>query len=166
MSTNPKPAAPPMPPTGAPYWINIMAIDPQKLKVCMGPYFEYHQLLTLRKEFYSTLFPAWQFQPAEAGMEGMVQFAFEQPSGLSGGIVKLPDGCVKPSEQPMGIGTIVYYSVESTDEITENIVKLGGVKVMDKMGHKDRGWFANFKDPEGNRFGTYEPNKVAMDKQE
>lgn len=51
-------------------------------------------------------------------------------------------------------------------QITENIVKLGGVKVMDKMGHKDRGWFANFKDPEGNRFGTYEPNGAAMGKQE
>ena len=38
-------------------------------------------------------------------------------AGLSGGIVKLPDGSPKPSEQPMGIGSTVYYLVSSIDEV-------------------------------------------------
>ena len=38
-------------------------------------------------------------------------------AGLSGGIVKLPKGCPKPSEQPMGIGSTVYFFVESIDEV-------------------------------------------------
>ena len=37
--------------------------------------------------------------------------------GLSGGIFKLPGGCPKPSEQPMGIGPTVYYFVKSFDEV-------------------------------------------------
>lgn len=29
---------------------------------------------------------------------------------------------------------------------------------MDKTPERDNGWFANFVDPEGNRFGVYEAN--------
>lgn len=35
-------------------------------------------------------------------------------------------------------------------------MKLGGKKVLDKMAEGDNGWFANFVDLEGNRFGVYE----------
>ncbi len=36
------------------------------------------------------------------------------------------------------------------------IVELGGKKVLAKTAEGERGWFANFADPEGNRFGVYE----------
>ncbi|KAF1840205.1 uncharacterized protein K460DRAFT_421195 [Cucurbitaria berberidis CBS 394.84] len=169
MPTDLKQDAPPVPPTGGPCWIEIMSAEPQKLK-----------------DFYAALFPAWKFHAAEeAGMEGIVQFTFQQPSGvsnsshvwihpgtrtelesnitgLSSGIVKLPDGCAKPGEQPMGIGSTVYYFVDSIDKIETDIVRLGGVKVLDKRPERDHGWFANFKDPEGNRFGTFEANWAAL----
>jgi predicted enzyme related to lactoylglutathione lyase len=37
-------------------------------------------------------------------------------------------------------------------------VGLGGKKVLDKTAEGENGWFANFVDPEGNRFGVYEAN--------
>ncbi|KAF2027161.1 hypothetical protein EK21DRAFT_115056 [Setomelanomma holmii] len=58
----------------------------------------------------------------------------------------------------MGIGTTVYYFVNSIDEIEPKIVELGGRKVLPKTPEREHGWFANFVDPEGNRFGTYEAN--------
>ncbi|KAF2820489.1 hypothetical protein CC86DRAFT_374198 [Ophiobolus disseminans] len=146
MSSEAKKEAPPVPPVGAPCWIEIMAAEPQKLK-----------------EFYAALFPAWKFEAATADAPTtVVQYTFEQPSGLSGGIVKLPDHCPKPGEQPMGIGSTVYYFVESIDEIEKNIVQLGGVKVLPKSAEREHGWFANFKDPQGNRFGVYEANRGSM----
>lgn len=48
------------------------------------------------------------------------------------------------------------------DQIEKNIVELGGVKVLGKTAERQFGWFANFKDPEGNRFGTYETNWAAF----
>ncbi|KAH7377718.1 hypothetical protein BKA66DRAFT_467688 [Pyrenochaeta sp. MPI-SDFR-AT-0127] len=131
----------PVPLPGAPCWIEIMSEDPHKLK-----------------EFYAALFPAWKFRAGEAGREDMVHVEFEQPSGLTGGILKRPKDCPKPSEQPMGIGSTVYYYVDSIDEIEKSIEKLGGVKVLNKTKESEHGWYANFKDPEGNRFGTYEAN--------
>ncbi|KAH8712002.1 Glyoxalase/Bleomycin resistance protein/Dihydroxybiphenyl dioxygenase [Phaeosphaeriaceae sp. PMI808] len=142
MSTEVKKDACPVPPVGAPCWIEIMSSDPQKLK-----------------EFYTAIFPAWNFR-ASKGNEGVevVHYEFEQPSGLSGGIVKLPESCGKPSEQPMGIGYTVHYFVDSIDEVGKKIVELGGVNVLPKTPERENGWFANFKDPDGNRFGVYEMN--------
>jgi predicted enzyme related to lactoylglutathione lyase len=40
----------------------------------------------------------------------------------------------------------------------KEIVKLGGKKVLDKTAERDNGWFANFVDLEGNRFGVFEAN--------
>lgn len=37
--------------------------------------------------------------------------------GLTGGIMKLPPGCVRPEQQPMGVGSTVYYFVPSIDEV-------------------------------------------------
>lgn len=47
-------------------------------------------------------------------------------------------------------------------QIEKNIVKLGGGKVMGKKPERDHGWFANFADPEGNRFGAFEANRGAV----
>ncbi|KAJ8112282.1 hypothetical protein OPT61_g5311 [Boeremia exigua] len=110
-------------------------------------------------EFYAALFPAWKFisDSPDSSVEA-VQFIFEQPSGLSGGIVKRTEGCAKPSDQPMGIGYNVYFYVDSIDEIEKKIADIGGTKVLPKTPERDNGFFANFKDPEGNRFGVFEAN--------
>jgi predicted enzyme related to lactoylglutathione lyase len=43
-------------------------------------------------------------------------------------------------------------------KIEKKIHELGGTTVLGKTPQGKNGWFANFKDPEGNRFGTYEAN--------
>ncbi|KAH6616835.1 hypothetical protein C7974DRAFT_53299 [Boeremia exigua] len=127
-------------PIGAPCWAEIMASDPQKLK-----------------EFYATLFPAWRFTTIAPDTHAEVaHFKFEQLSRLSGGIVKLPDGCPTPGDQPTGIGFTVYFYVDSINEIDAKITVLGGTKTLPKTPESEHGFFANFKDPEGNRFGVYE----------
>ncbi|KAF2677453.1 hypothetical protein K458DRAFT_491851 [Lentithecium fluviatile CBS 122367] len=142
MSTEDSKSTPPIPPQGAPCWIEVCSVDPSKLK-----------------EFYAAIFPAWKFSDGtnEASATPVVHITFEQPSGLSGGIVKLPEGCVR-GEQPMGAGFTVYNFVKSIDETEKKILELGGQKVLDKMPEGKNGWFANFVDPEGNRFGVYEVN--------
>ncbi|KAF2113943.1 hypothetical protein BDV96DRAFT_647436 [Lophiotrema nucula] len=131
---------PSIPPVGAPCWIEIMSVDPAKLK-----------------EFYASLFPAWNWKdPVQDGR--VIQYDFKQPSGISGGIVKLPEDCVRPSEQPMGSGTTVYYFVESIEKIERDIAELSGTLCLPKTAEGKNGWFANFRDPEGNRFGVYEAN--------
>jgi len=127
-------------PLGAPCWIEIISSEPHKLK-----------------DFYAALFPAWKFREAdiEASSE-TVHIHFEQPSGLTGGIVKLPADCPKPTDQPMGIGSTVYYFVDSIDDIEKKIEGLGGKTVLKKKAESEHGYYANYKDPEGNRFGVYE----------
>lgn len=55
---------------------------------------------------------------------------------------------------------------DAHEQIEKNIVQLGGVKVLGKTPERENGWFANFKDPEGNRFGTYETNWDSFGKKE
>ncbi|KAF2263271.1 hypothetical protein CC78DRAFT_581677 [Lojkania enalia] len=134
---------PPVPPVGAPCWIEIMSVDPAKLK-----------------EFYAALFPAWNWKPstAESEKDGMIFYDFDQPKGISGGIIKLPEGSARTAELPMGLGMTVYYFVNSIDDIGKQIEGLGGTCVLPKTEQSTNGWYANYKDPEGNRFGVYEVN--------
>ncbi|ORY18221.1 hypothetical protein BCR34DRAFT_361470 [Clohesyomyces aquaticus] len=96
---------PTIPPEGSPCWVEIMSTDPPKLK-----------------SFYESLFPSWSFKNLVAGDargNDVVHYEFAKPAGLSGGIVKLPEGCT-PGEQPMGKGMTVYYFVVSIEEVCAN----------------------------------------------
>ncbi|KAF2743370.1 hypothetical protein M011DRAFT_461794 [Sporormia fimetaria CBS 119925] len=133
--------APPRPKAGSPCWVEICTADsPAKLK-----------------EFYSALFPAWEWKSTPEQEEKVAMYSFSEPKGLSGGIVRLPEGH-KSEEQPLGIGQTVYFYVESLEETEKKVHELGGKTVLQKMPESDNGWFMNFKDPVGNRFGAYEFN--------
>lgn len=60
--------APKSPPLGAPCWIEFFSTDPPKLK-----------------EFYATLFPAWDFSKPEAYKDdtNIEMFHFQEPKGMS-----------------------------------------------------------------------------------
>ncbi|KAF2732619.1 hypothetical protein EJ04DRAFT_553942 [Polyplosphaeria fusca] len=132
---------PPHPPIGSVCWIEILSKDPPKLK-----------------DFYASLFPAWIWNPAQDEPQTeVVHYKFSQPQGLSGGIVKRSEDCA-PAEQAMGAGMTVYYFVESIDKIEGEIERAGGKKCFGKTEQGDMGWFANFRDLDGNRFGVYEVN--------
>ncbi|PMD66841.1 uncharacterized protein K444DRAFT_605837 [Hyaloscypha bicolor E] len=124
------------PPTGSPCWIDIPAVD---VEAC--------------KEFYSTLFPSWEFkEPTEAKL---AMWSFASPSGLSGGIVQVSASC-KNNKLQNGMGVTVYHFVESIDEIKKRVEGLGGLSCSGKEKAGDHGMWMYFKDVEGNRFGVYE----------
>ncbi|GFF82882.1 hypothetical protein IFM47457_05951 [Aspergillus lentulus] len=147
------------PPAGSPCWVEIPARDTEKLKA-----------------FYGAIFPSWEWRTAQAAEEqSKVQhYSFAEPKGkpilmnwhikiaewvfrlgLSGGIVQVPEGCA-PTEQSMGSGMTVYYSVDSLDVVEKKIHERGGSTCLAKTTESSHGWFMNFRDPEGNRFGCYE----------
>ncbi|KAF2004034.1 hypothetical protein P154DRAFT_560863 [Amniculicola lignicola CBS 123094] len=134
---------PPVPPVGAPCWIEIMAEEPTKLK-----------------EFYAALFPAWNWKDTSHAA-GVIMYDFKQPSGISGGIIPLPKECVR-AEQSMGSGMTVYYFVNSIEDFEKEATAVGAKLVLPKTKESENGWFANFKDIEGNRFGVYEVNWEGM----
>ncbi|KAF2807094.1 uncharacterized protein BDZ99DRAFT_465025 [Mytilinidion resinicola] len=133
-----------MPREGALCWVEFLAHDVPKLK-----------------EFYSALFPNWDFKPntEEYKIEDIAMVSFSGGSGLSGGIVKLPADC-KREEQQNGVGTTSYFLVESIEETKPKVERLGGTMCLPKTEQGKNGWFANFRDPEGNRFGVYEVNRA------
>ncbi|KAF7117597.1 hypothetical protein CNMCM5793_006689 [Aspergillus hiratsukae] len=127
------------PPDGSPCWVEIPARDTERLKA-----------------FYGAIFPSWEWRPAQSAEDqSKVQhYSFAEPKGLTGGIVQMPEGCA-PTEQSMGSGMTVYYSVDSLDMMEKRIHECGGSTCLGRSteGH---GWFMNFRDPEGNRFGCYQ----------
>jgi len=127
-----------------PIWIEIPTRDAKKLS-----------------RFYAELFPHWSFEDSDKNAE-MVFFhaaRFDKLGTLGGGFVKMPDGCPVVEQTPMGSGMTVYFDVESVDNTEQLVHKLGGKTVLSKMAQADNGWFANFTDIEGNRFGVYESAK-------
>ena len=97
-------------------------------------------------EFYEKSF-GWKFEKWEG--EGMVYWLIttgpDSEPGINGGMAK--------RDKEWGKGTSVgaiTISVADIDEAIRNVEKFGGEMMMKKMALPKVGWFANFKDPEGN----------------
>lgn len=90
------------------------------------------------KAFYGAIFPSWEWGPAQSaeGQSKVQQYSFAEPKGkptvmhspskslnrgfrlgFAGGIVQMPEGYA-PTEQIMGSGMTVYYSVDSLDMVS------------------------------------------------
>jgi uncharacterized protein len=97
-------------------------------------------------KFYEQVF-GWKFEKWEG--EGMKYWLITTgPSsepGINGGMA-LREGEMKKSASVWSI-TI---GVDNIDEAIEKVKKFGGEIAMKKMGLPKVGWFANFKDTEGN----------------
>jgi len=103
--------------------------------------------------FYSAAFPNWTWQPS-AQDDKVVHWQSDK-DGLGGGLISVPEGCTKEASTN-GVGYTVYFWVDSIDEATERIEKLGGKTVLPKTKQGDQGFFSNLTDIEGNRFGIYQ----------
>jgi len=103
------------------------------------------------KEFYAGAFPTWIFKPSEQMPEVIL---WEDGKGQHGGLVTMPAGCSK-ADQAMGAGFTVYYFVDSIEEATERIEKLGGKTVLPKVS-MGKSFYSNLIDIEGNRFGIFQ----------
>lgn len=105
------------------------------------------------KKFYSDLF-GWKFekfpgpsdylsvQTVPVDEKGMIM----RP-GVNGGMMKRQ----RPEHKPVN-----YISVESVEEYSKKVVKLGGQIIAPKMEIPGIGWWALALDPEGNQIGLFE----------
>ena len=105
------------------------------------------------KKFYSDLF-GWKIEKMPGGMEywGIQTVPVDEKGmavrpGVNGGMMKRQ----MPEQKPVN-----YISVESVDEYSKKVVKLGGQIVVQKMEIPGLGWWALALDPEGNQIGLFE----------
>lgn len=130
----PGPKWPPASPS--PVWIEIPAVDVARAKT-----------------FFSTALNM-QFKPSTSAYpdDKTALITFTDPSYpcLSGGIVKVKEGCIKKG---MG-GVCVYFYVSDIEEAMEKIKAAGGTEVEGKK-EEGGGWIARFGDLEGGVHGLF-----------
>jgi predicted enzyme related to lactoylglutathione lyase len=101
------------------------------------------------RNFYESVF-GWKFERWEGPMEYWMITTGEGP-GIDGGMSKR-------GEQNMDINTI---DVSNLDEYMQKVQDNGATIVAAKMAIPGVGWFAVFKDAEGNTFGMMQDDKEA-----
>lgn len=112
------------------------------------------------KVFYKELF-GWNTEKwpgsenAAEGMEYLVITTTDQNGNksLSGGMMK--------RQNPQQQGITNYIDVNSVDEYSTKIEKLGGKVIVPKMPVAGMGYFAVCLDTENNRFGIWETDSTA-----
>lgn len=100
-------------------------------------------------EFYKDVF-GWKFTEYQPGEYWMVEAGPESEPGINGGVMKRRDPM-----QPIGS----YLNVTNIDEIIAKIEEKGGQNVVPKSPIPGMGWFAFFKDPDGNIVGIWQSDE-------
>ena|SRR3990170_6481090 len=105
------------------------------------------------KKFYGDLF-GWKIEKMPGGMEywsiqtvPVDEKGMPMRPGVNGGMMKSQ----MPEQKPVN-----YISIESVDEYSEKVKRLGGQIVVPKMEIPGMGWWALALDPEGNQIGLFE----------
>lgn len=102
--------------------------------------------------FYKNTFN-WRFEKWEGPMVyWIIMTGDEKTPGIDGGLKKRDE---------MGTNTVNTIDVVSIDESIEKVRKNGGEIIVPKMAVPGVGWFACFKDPQGNVFGIMQSDKSA-----
>jgi len=104
------------------------------------------------KSFYEEVFN-WKIEKSEMPMDyWMITAGSEDEQGIDGGLQKRED-----------TGDIVtnYIGVPSIDEFSKKIEANGGTIITPKSPIPGTGYFALFKDTEGNRLGIFESDESA-----
>jgi predicted enzyme related to lactoylglutathione lyase len=104
-------------------------------------------------KFYETIFN-WEFSKWEGPMDyWMIKTGQESEPGIDGGMSK--------NDELTGFDTSVTVDVKSIDDVIKQIQDLGGQIVQPKMAIPGIGWFAQFKDTEGNKLGLMQDDPSA-----
>ena len=98
------------------------------------------------KKFYSELF-GWKIERVGGPIEYYLIETAPEGKGVGGGMSKKEH----PSQHPMN-----YIFVESVDEYSKKVEKLGGKIIVPKQTLPGMGYLAVAMDPEGNTFGLWE----------
>lgn len=100
------------------------------------------------KRFYAEAF-GWSFQDIP-GFEGY--HLFTTPAGQEG-----VGGAIGKRGETAPDRMRDYINVDSIDETLPRIGALGGTVIEDKHEVQGQGWYAVFRDPEGNELALWEP---------
>ena len=101
--------------------------------------------------FYEKIFQ-WKFSKWEGPMEyWMIETGPEDQPGINGGLAKR-------ERDDRVVNTI---DVKDIDSVLEDVKKQGGTVITEKAAIPGVGWFAQFKDPQGNVFGLMHDDPAA-----
>jgi predicted enzyme related to lactoylglutathione lyase len=103
------------------------------------------------EKFYSDVF-AWKFDryPGAPDYYGMATTGESNP-GINGALFQRTEGS----------GTTLTMSVDSIEDAEAKITAAGGTVVQSKAPIPSMGWFATYKDTEGNTFGLFTQDENA-----
>lgn len=106
-------------------------------------------------EFYGKAF-GWKFEKWKGeGMEyWLIMTGSETEPGIDGGMAKREKEWSKSSSN-----NAITIGVSEIDAAMEKVEKFGGKIVMPKMAIPGVGWFATFKDTEGNTLSVMQEDK-------
>ena len=105
-------------------------------------------------KFYETIFD-WKFTKWEGPMEyWMITTGEKSEPGINGGLSK--------NDESTGYETSVTIGVKLIDDIIKQIQEFGGEIIQPKMAIPGEGWFAKFKDTEGNTLGIMQDDSSAQ----
>ena len=107
----------------------------------------YEKIFDWKIEKYDKDGEYWFVKTTEAGDDDWTP---KEPGEINGGLVKRD----KPNEPFLN-----YITVDSIDKICKIIEKNGGTIIVPKTEMDEWGWWATFKDTEGNIFGLYEESE-------
>ncbi len=107
-------------------------------------------------KFYGGVF-GWKVDKWNGPMDYWLVDTGKKDPGINGGIMKR-EGPARENTVTSYINTI---EVPSFDSFAKKIAKSGGLMITKKMAVPGLGWFAYFKDTEGNMFGIMENDKAA-----
>ena len=99
--------------------------------------------------FYEAVFGV-SLAAMEMGPAQMAMFPMEQGGPNAGGALVKTEGYT-PSEA----GTVIYFSVDDIEGTLAKIASAGGATLVPKMSIGEHGFFAQFKDSEGNRVALH-----------
>jgi predicted enzyme related to lactoylglutathione lyase len=110
--------------------------------------------VTRAREFYGSIFD-WQLQPMDdVGYTLLMTTAVDEetsspkdPGAINGGMMGRSDRTPHP---------VITIEVDSIDDSLKRIEAAGGSTVLPREDMGGMGWFAYFKDPEGNVMGLWE----------
>jgi predicted enzyme related to lactoylglutathione lyase len=111
-------------------------------------------------DFYSRLF-GWTFNKWEGGDYWMIHTGPDDQPGINGGL--LPRRGPQPAEMAAVNAFVITIIVDDLDATLAQLSGIGGDAqvVVPKMAVPSIGWLAYIKDPDGNIFGTMQPDTRA-----
>jgi predicted enzyme related to lactoylglutathione lyase len=112
------------------------------------------------KTFYEALF-GWKILKAPMG-ETEYWLIHTVPTDDKGMLLNpgVNGGLFQKQPQQEGAKQVNYITVESIDEYSMKVEKLGGKILMPKQQVPTVGWIAVAEDPEGNQFGLLQPEQM------